>query len=34
MGAVYEADPGNAWARNVAAFLGVDVHTPLWEVLT
>ncbi len=34
MGAIYEADPGNAWARNVASYLGVDINTPLWEVLT
>ncbi len=34
MGATYEADPGNAWARNVASYLGVSTSTPLWEVLT
>jgi hypothetical protein len=34
MGDVYEADPGDNWARNVAGFLGVSLDTPLYEVLT
>jgi hypothetical protein len=33
MGDLWEADPGDAWANNVAADLGVSVNAPLWQVL-
>jgi len=33
MGDRYEADPGNAWAQNVSAYLNVPVTTKLWAVL-
>lgn len=33
MGDTWEADPGDAWARNVASDLGVSLNSPLWQVL-
>jgi len=33
MGDTWEADPGDAWANNVAANLNADVNAPLWQVL-
>jgi len=33
MGNTWEADPGNAWARNVADYLAVTPEAKLWQVL-